>query len=70
MGLKRFLKIQDTLGIVYFLFRIFLINFRLLSGKTVNIIEPFKKAFPEYFKVAVPQKDEFYDILNGFYEAN
>jgi len=41
-----------------------------LSGKTVNIIEPFKKAFPEYFKVITPQKDEFYDILNGFYEAN
>jgi len=42
----------------------------LLSGKTVNIIEPFKKAFPGYFKTVVPQKDEFYDILNGCYDAN
>jgi len=41
-----------------------------LSGKTVNIIEPFKKAFPDYFKVAVPQKDEFYDILNGYCDAD
>ncbi len=45
-------------------------NIRLLSGKSVNIIEPFKRAFPEYFKVPVQQKDEFYDILSGYYEAN
>ena len=36
----------------------------------MNIIDPFKKAFPEYFKIPVEEKDEFYDILNGYYEAN
>jgi len=42
---------------------------RLLSGKSVNIIDPFKKAFPEYFKIPVEEKDEFYDILSGYYEG-
>jgi hypothetical protein len=43
--------------------------FRLLNGKSVNIIDPFKKAFPDYFKIPVEQKDEFYDILSGYYEG-
>jgi hypothetical protein len=64
MDLKKFLKILDIQGIN------FLFIYRLLSGKSVNIIEPFKKAFPEYFKIPVEEKDEFYDILSDYYEAN
>ena len=46
------------------------IYFRLLSGKTIKILDPFKKVFPEYFKITVIPKDDFNDILSGYYVGN
>jgi hypothetical protein len=31
----------------------------------LNLIEPFKTAFPEYFFTPPPKKEEFLDVLYG-----
>jgi hypothetical protein len=43
----------------------FILYFRLPSGESLNILEPFRTAFPEYFYIRIPKKEEFLDVLCG-----
>lgn len=42
-----------------------LILFRLTSGDCLNILDTFKTAFPEYFKIHDKKKPDFLDILTA-----
>jgi hypothetical protein len=41
------------------------ISCRLTSGENINILEIFKRAYPDYFRIVEVKKDEFYDVIQG-----
>ncbi len=34
-----------------------------MRNENVDIITPFKSSFPDYFKIKIGKKDDFFDIL-------
>jgi hypothetical protein len=39
--------------------------FRLLNGESLNLLDIFKMAFPEYFRIEEHKKEEFLDIISN-----
>jgi hypothetical protein len=37
----------------------------LPSGDSLKLLEPFKSAFPQYFEIIQPKKEEFIDIISA-----